>query len=214
MAGSLTSSPWKQMPDEEQQRSSSPETAHLSKRGDDPAATPHRPIEINQGSPLDEFTFVRVPARTFGNESDDDDAYSDDVEHCSDDEGPTLFIDSGNNKDSPVQTAQHAGKPMILAAASGGSVGGTSFDESVLGASGDFDGGPLSNGGRRSSGASRQVSLAAMNSRGGGGQAQAEASEGLLKVPEEEGPLLANHDLLSLPSLDITGDGGGRELDE
>ena len=42
----------------------------------------------------------------------------------------------------------------------------------------------------------------------GGGEAS------LAKVVEEEGPVMADEDLMKLPSLDITGDGGPRVMAE
>jgi hypothetical protein len=45
-----------------------------------------------------------------------------------DGDGPTLFIDSGNNKDSP---AKQLGKPVVIAA-------GSSGDESLIGNASDI----------------------------------------------------------------------------
>ena len=137
-----------------------------------------RPAEVVHGTALDEFTFVRVPARTFG-DGEDDDAYSDDADHSYDgeeDDGPSmLFIDSGNNKDSPAQPLGHAGKPMILASSGGGAGsvgGGSSYDETSSVVSGaDMEGG---NGSRRASKGNSRSSL-------GGPKA-----DGLLKKVTEE----------------------------
>ena len=261
-AGSL---PWQQAPEDSEEHSARPGTSYLGRRGgglgggggggvrdSGGSRSARRSAEtMNQSVTRDEFSAARFPTASAGeeirdnvysgDEVEEEPEYSDDDGGSEDDDesmGPTLFIDSGNNKDSPPK---YAGKPVVLAAAAG-----DSGDESMLGNSADLealgDGGVGSGmmsmsttGGRRSAAHSRQPSLAAVaasngSARGrisaegtgalpppGGDGAADSAAVGadgqLTKVPEEEaGAVMADESLLSLPSLDIVGDGGGRPM--
>ena len=165
---------------------------------------PHNRSLIRTFRPPTRISFPFLPR--------DEEEYSDDDEVYSDDDGaPTLFIDSGNNKDSPDR---NAGKPVILASAAPSESGD---DGSILGTSADFEGMYSS---RSSGGRSRQTSIAT----GGGGRGNTRRSDGhesisglvageasLAKVVEE-GPVMADANLMSLPSLDITGEGGARVI--
>ncbi|KAG1672271.1 hypothetical protein FOA52_004285 [Chlamydomonas sp. UWO 241] len=115
------------------------------------------------------------------------------------DESPCLFIDSGNNKDSP---SHHAGRAVVVAA--GGDVDG---GDSLLGASDDLS--VLADG---------RAAQQSLDER----REEEDEQEGETEVEDEEeaaminaasvpleGPVVADKALLRMPSLDITGDQQG-----
>ncbi len=137
-----------------------------------------------------------------------DDVYSDDEEHYSDDAveegeeedgGPTLFIDGGTNADSP---ARHGHKAVILAASMG-----NDDVESLAGASEDLE--TLGLRHKQRKGAS-QGNGGRLASDGYSDQAAAEAAGEEDAVNEDE-PVMADPELLAMPSLDIIGEGNAEE---
>ncbi|GAX74522.1 hypothetical protein CEUSTIGMA_g1971.t1 [Chlamydomonas eustigma] len=176
---------------------------------------------LNQGRAGDEFAFPALATV-----ADEDDEYSDDYneklfedpdgdeEDSGDNDGPTLFIDSGNNADSP---ARHGNKAVIIAAAGGGDSGdesmlGNSADLEMLGASGSQQpqGSQFKRRSLASRGGGRSSDVGSLSKVSGEASQLSTAEVGGLEeedVVEKEGPVMADEELLAMPSLDIIGDG-------